>query len=98
MPNLKLKIFSLDCKNVSSCSICSEQARAFIKSIKLAYWKFSLETDNCKFDTTGIMVSLYTTSTSNEELKKNFDLSDFYENSVDKEIGNSKIIKYFVKG
>ena len=43
------------------------------------------------------MVSLYTTSTSNDELKKNFDLSDFYENSVDKEIGNSKIIKYFVK-
>lgn len=59
--------------------------------------EFSLETDNCKFDTTGIMVSLYTTSTSNDELKKNFDLSDFYENSVDKEIGNSKIIKYFVK-
>lgn len=68
-----------------------------IKSRNGRELEFLLETDNCTLETTGILVSLYTTSTGNEELKKNFDLNDFYENSVDKEIGNSKIIKYFVK-
>lgn len=68
-----------------------------IKSRNGRELEFLLETDNCTLETTGILVSLYTTSTGNEELKKNFDLSDFYENSVDKEIGSSKIIKYFVK-
>ena len=68
-----------------------------IKSRNGRELEFLLETDNCTLETTGILVSLYTTSTGNEELKKNFDLNDFFENSVDKEIGNSKIIKYFVK-
>lgn len=58
---------------------------------------FLLETDNCKLDTNGVMVSLYTTSSSKEELENNFDLNDFYDNFVTKEIGNSKILKFYIK-
>lgn len=58
---------------------------------------FELETDNCKLKTVGTIVSLYTTSTSGEELSKNFDLKDFYNNPIEKTIGNSKIYKYYVK-
>lgn len=58
---------------------------------------FSLKTDNCVLETTGIVVSLYTTSSSEEALKKYFELGDFYEKPVVKEVGNSKIMKYFVK-
>ena len=58
---------------------------------------FYLECDNCKLETNGVMVSLYTTSTNKEELEKNFDLSDFYDNSFVREIGNSKIMKFYVK-
>lgn len=56
-----------------------------------------LKTEFCELSTTGIMVSLYTTSSSEKDLKKNFDLSDFYEKPVIKEIGNSQVRKYFVK-
>lgn len=58
---------------------------------------FILETDNCKLETKGVLVSLYTTSTSKKDLDDNFDLSDFYDNSIIKEVGNSRIVKYFVK-
>lgn len=43
------------------------------------------------------MVSLYTTSTKEEELKKVFDLKDFYEQTTKREIGKSTITKYFIK-
>ncbi|MCI8588818.1 MAG: hypothetical protein HFG40_04120 [Bacilli bacterium] len=43
------------------------------------------------------MVSLFTTSTSKEELGKKFNLKDFYEQSIEREIGKSIITKYFVK-
>ena len=59
--------------------------------------EFTLETDNCKLETTGILVSLYTTSTTIDKLKNSFNLDDFYEKVVTNEIGKSKIIKYFVK-
>lgn len=58
---------------------------------------FELKTDNCELKTTGILVSLYTTSSTNEELEKYFDLSDFYNKPIVKEIGNNKVMKYFVK-
>lgn len=58
---------------------------------------FSLKTDNCELKTKGIIVSLYTTSSSKKELAKLFELGDFYEKPVVKEIGNSQIMKYFVK-
>lgn len=60
--------------------------------------EFVLKTDDCKLKTTGVMVSLYTTSSSEKELEKNFDLSDFYDKPVIKEIGNSQVRKYYVKG
>ena len=58
---------------------------------------FKLETNNCKLDTTGTLISLYTTSTTKEEIDKNFDLKDFHNIPITKEVGNSKISKYYVK-
>ena len=58
---------------------------------------FELKTDNCILKTTGTLVSLYTTSSNEEDLSKNFNLDDFYENPVVKTIGNNEIRKYFVK-
>lgn len=58
---------------------------------------FELETDSCEFKTIGRIVSLYTTSTSSEELAKNFDLKDFHSIPITKEIGNSKVYKYYIK-
>lgn len=43
------------------------------------------------------MNSLYTTSTSKEELEKKFDLKDFYKQTIQREIGKSVITKYFIK-
>lgn len=59
--------------------------------------EFELKSDDCKLNTIGTMVSLYTTSTSKEKLKKNFELKDFYEEPMVREIGNSQIYKYYVK-
>ena len=58
---------------------------------------FKLETNNCKLDTTETLISLYTTSTTKEEIDKNFDLKDFHNIPITKEVGNSKISKYYVK-
>lgn len=58
---------------------------------------FELKTDNCTLKTTGILVSLYTTSSTEKELSKNFSLDDFYDNPVVKSIGNNELRKYFVK-
>ena len=68
-----------------------------IKDRKSRELKIILETVNCKLSTTGVVVSLYTTSTSEEKLKENFNLDDFYDKPISKEIGNNKVIKYFVK-
>ena len=53
--------------------------------------------DNFNLDVSGVMVSLYTISTSKEELNKIFKLDDFYESFIEKEVGSSKIMKFFVK-
>ena len=58
---------------------------------------FILKADNCELKTTGVMVSLYTTSSSEKVLIDKFDLGDFYDKPMIKEIGNNKILKYFVK-
>lgn len=68
-----------------------------IKSRKNRKLEFTLTTDNCKLNTKGILVSLYTTSTSREQLIKEFDLDDFYDKPHIREIGNNKIYKFFVK-
>lgn len=58
---------------------------------------FELTTDDCVLKTNGVMVSLYTTSSSEKELSRNFDLKDFYEKPVIKTIGSNEVRKYFVK-
>lgn len=68
-----------------------------IKGRKNRTLTFELKTDNCTLKTTGVMVSLYTTSSTEKELNKSFDLKDFYEKPVTKIIGNNEVIKYFVK-
>lgn len=75
-------------KEEFSVSIISRKAREL---------KFSLETDNCRMETTGVMVSLYTTSTDKRELESNFNLVDFYDKEVVREISDKKIMKFFVK-
>ena len=70
-----------------------------IKLMKIENKKleFKLTTDNCELSTQGTIISLYTTSTSHESLAKNFDLKDFHNKPIIKEIGNSKIYKYYLK-
>lgn len=68
-----------------------------IKEINNKEIYFELKTENCTLKTTGTLVSLYTTSTSKEDLEKYFDLSEFHQNPIIKDIGNSKIYKYYLK-
>lgn len=49
------------------------------------------------YEDTSRMVSLFTTSTTKEELEKNFDLSDFYNETVKREMSKSVITKYYIK-
>lgn len=58
---------------------------------------FELKTDNCVLKTTGIIVSLYTTSSTEKQLSEYFELSDFYSKPVVKNIGKNEVMKYFVK-
>lgn len=58
---------------------------------------FELNIDNCGLQTNATLVSLYTTSTSHDKLIENFDLKDFHNKPIIKEIGNSKIYKYYIK-
>ena len=59
--------------------------------------KFKLTAEDLELSTTGTLVSLYTTSTSRERLLKEFDLNDFYDKPIIREVGNNKIYKYFTK-
>ncbi|MBE6157621.1 MAG: hypothetical protein E7160_02385 [Firmicutes bacterium] len=59
--------------------------------------KFKLTAEDLELSTTGTLVSLYTTSTSRERLLKEFNLDDFYDKSIIREVGNNKIYKYFTK-
>lgn len=59
--------------------------------------EFLLTMKDVTLETKGTLVSLYSTSSSREELAEVFDLGDFYESFVEKEIGSKKIVKYFVK-
>ena len=59
--------------------------------------EFTLKTEECELSTTLELISLYTTSSKEEELKKVFSLDDFYSKTLEKKVGTSQIIKYFVK-
>ena len=58
---------------------------------------FKLKAKGLVLNTTGVLVSLYTTSTSKEQLSKMFKLDDFYDYPVIKKVGKSEILKYFIK-
>ena len=60
---------------------------------------FTLESKKNELHIEGVatMVSLYTTSTREEELKKQFQMNDFYTISIQKGIQKRTILKYFVK-
>lgn len=58
---------------------------------------FEIEAKDFIYKDCATMVSLYTTSTSEENLKKVFDLTDFYDKTFKKQIGSSLITKYFIK-
>ncbi len=59
--------------------------------------EFSLMFENGKIEEEATMISLYTTSTKLEELEKHFDMSDFHEKALTKEINHRFIYRYFVK-
>jgi len=59
--------------------------------------EFELKTDNCYLKTIGVIVSLYTTSSSREQLNEHFDLNDFYDKPIIKNIGKNEVLKFFVK-
>ena len=59
--------------------------------------QYTLDTDICHIQANTHIVSLYTTSSSKDTLKENFDMDDFYEICIEKQIGKNKICKYFVK-
>ena len=43
------------------------------------------------------MISLYSTSSNEETLKKYFQMDDFYSTPIKKKIQNREILKYYVK-
>ena len=59
--------------------------------------KTTFKCEDIEFTLNITIVSLYTTSSSKEELEKNFDLRDFYEEPIVSTISNRKISKYFIK-
>ena len=56
-----------------------------------------LKTKECELNTKLELISLYTTSSKEEELKESFSLDGFYPKTLEKKVGTSQIIKYFVK-
>ena len=55
-----------------------------------------LKTEECELNTKLELISLYTTSSKEEELKESFLLDGFYPKTLEKKVGTSQIIKYFV--
>ena len=74
-----------------------EQFQFEIKSRNGRELEFLLTMEDGILETKGTLVSLYSTSSSKEELAETFDLGDFYESFVEKKFGSKKIVKYFVK-
>ena len=58
---------------------------------------FSVVANDLAYDTTGVIVSLYTTSSTIEKLKESFDMTNFYEEPIKREIGKSTISKFYTK-
>ena len=77
-------------KNLSNFSITFQER--VVREIP-----FLLETDICKLEERATIVSLYTTSTEDNKLKKCFDMKDFHDTCVQRKIGNSVISRYYIK-
>ena len=60
---------------------------------------FHLESkkNELELDGTATMISLYSTSSNEETLKKYFQMDDFYPTPIKKKIQNREILKYYVK-
>jgi hypothetical protein len=52
---------------------------------------------NMKLETKCFITSLYTTTSTKKEIEKHFDLKDFYDLPIVKELSKSTISKYIVK-
>ena len=70
-----------------------EDFKVEIKDINNRKIKLSIKTDTLNMNTTATLVSLYTTSTSREKLLKRFDLNNFYDKPVIRQIGNNEVYK-----
>lgn len=57
----------------------------------------TIELEDCKLEVVPTIVSLYTTSSTEKSVQKNFDMTEFYEEPMKREIGKNTILKYFVK-
>ena len=55
-----------------------------------------LKTEECELNTKLELISLYTPSSKEEDLKESFSLDGFYPKTLEKKVGTSQIIKYFV--
>ena len=71
-------------------------------SVKLGNLKnreleFFLKTEECELSTTLELISFYTTSSKEKELKESFSFDGFYPKKLEKKVGGSQIIKYFIK-
>lgn len=105
LSELEGKIYEGDIGNVTiSINNNGSWEHQSVDVFKLSFGKrsmreieYTLDTDICHLHSVTNIVSLYTTSSSEELLKKHFDMSDFYDVCVEKSIGKSKIRKYFTK-
>lgn len=60
-------------------------------------FSFKSQKGNVEVSTDATIVSLYTTSTKEKDLNKAFDMNDFYEIPIRKEIQSREILKYIAK-
>ena len=61
------------------------------------YLSFKISAKDFEYEDKARMISLYTTSTSEEDLQTKFDLKDFHLRAIKREVGKSVISKYFIK-
>lgn len=61
------------------------------------YLSFEISAKDFEYKDKARMISLYTTSTSEEDLQTKFDLKDFHLRAIKREVGKSVISKYFIK-
>ncbi len=88
--------FSVNKNGIWEHVSCSDFEFAFHKRSGNQF-AFEMHTKDpvCDLELTTTLVSLYTTN--DEKLKTQFELADFYETPITREIGTSSIKKYYIK-